>query len=111
MILFAVLNFVRSIACSFVQVHLFWLSQYYGYLKKCLNENHGRKQLLDPLEEYFMYWFRLRHSIPEKVLAALFYVSTGSVNAIVKTWCILINSVCHPQKNIHSIVIKISIHL
>jgi hypothetical protein len=42
---------------------------YYGYLKKCLNENLGRKRLLDPLEEYFMYWFRLRHSIPEKVLA------------------------------------------
>jgi hypothetical protein len=80
MILFAVLNFALSIACSFVQVHLFW-------------QNHGRKRLLDPLEEYFMYWFRLRHSIPEKVLAALFYVSTGSVNAIVKTWCILINFV------------------
>jgi hypothetical protein len=46
---------------------------------KCLNENHGRKRLLDPLEEYFMYWFRLRHSIPEKVLADLFYVSVGSV--------------------------------
>ena len=68
-------------------------TQYYGYLKKCLNENHGRKRLLDPLEEYFMYWFRLRHSIPEKVLADLFYVSTGSVNAIFKTWCMLINSV------------------
>ena len=62
-------------------------------LKKCLNENIGRKRLLDPLEEYFMYWFRLRHSIPEKVLADLFYVSVGSVNAILKTWCILINSV------------------
>ena len=68
-------------------------TQYYGYLKKCLNENHGRKRLLDPLEEYFMYWFRLRHSIPEKVLADLVYVSVGSVNAILKTWCILINSV------------------
>ena len=45
------------------------------------------------LEEYFMYWFRLRHSIPEKALADLFYVSVGSVNAILKTWCILINSV------------------
>jgi hypothetical protein len=40
-----------------------------------------------------MHWFRLRHSIPEKVLADLFYVSVGSVNAILKTWCILINSV------------------
>jgi hypothetical protein len=34
-----------------------------------------------------------RHSIPEKVLADLFYVSVGSVDAILKTWCILINSV------------------
>ena len=68
-------------------------TQYYRYLKKCLNENHGRKRLLDPLEEYFMYWFRLRHSISEKILADLFYVSVGSVNAILKTWCILINSV------------------
>jgi hypothetical protein len=53
--------------------------------KKLFTEN--------PVEEYFMYWFRLRHSIPEKVLADLFYVSVGSVNAILKTWCILINSV------------------
>lgn len=68
-------------------------TQYYGYLKKCLNENLGRKRLLDPLEEYFMYWFRLRHNIPEKVLADLFSVSIGTVNAILKTWCILINTV------------------
>jgi hypothetical protein len=31
--------------------------------------------------------------IPEKDLADLFYVSVGRVNAILKTWCILINSV------------------
>jgi hypothetical protein len=51
------------------------------------------------VEEYFMYWFRLRHSIPEKVLADLFYVSVGSVDAILKTWCILINSVFMKLKN------------
>ena len=32
-------------------------TQYYGYLKKCLTENLGCERLLDPLEEYFMYWF------------------------------------------------------
>ena len=37
MILFAVLNFVLSIACSFVQVHLFWL------LDQCLDSMHWER--------------------------------------------------------------------
>jgi hypothetical protein len=28
-------------------------TQYYGYLKKCLNENLGRKRFLDPEETFF----------------------------------------------------------
>ena len=67
-------------------------TRYYGYLKKYLNENIGRKRLFDPLEEYFMY-ILVSASSPEKVLPDLFYVGVGSVNAILKTWCILINSV------------------
>ena len=41
MILFAVLNFVLSIACSFVQVHLFWL------LDQCLDSMHWERYHFD----------------------------------------------------------------
>jgi hypothetical protein len=37
MIVFAVLNFALSIACSFVQVHLFWL------LDQCLDSMHWER--------------------------------------------------------------------
>ena len=51
MILFAVLNFALSIACSFVQVHLFWL------LDQCVDSMHWERCGVKPVINFFKVFY------------------------------------------------------